>query len=283
MPSGAKKRKAAKKKKENQNQPNNSAHGDEGVKQHDDRESDVGEVSSPTSEDRQKLPMEGEDEEIEKDSGVTGPSPTVEGSRFDNGKEQVRVEESLVKVEKDIKIEDELSVKDGIVDYDEANSKAYDGGSSGSSGGGSSSSDDESHGIKKEQAESSIALVESVDVADSYVVVSTLEENGGKKFSSVCTSEPSVNAASLGKEEANLQSSECTPTTLDSKECVSQEDDRSTSPYIAPRAAEDNGAQHMKDHVVTQPVVAPPFPHPVQKTSWKSCCGLFEVFSGSAA
>ncbi|KAH6790258.1 hypothetical protein C2S51_005264, partial [Perilla frutescens var. frutescens] len=252
MPSGAKKRKAAKKKKENQNQPNNSAHGDEGVKQHDDRESDVGEVSSPTSEDRQKLPMEGEDEEIEKDSGVTGPSPTVEGSRFDNDKEQVRVEESLVKVEKDIKIEDELSVKDGIVDLDEANSKAYDGGSSGSSGG-SSSSDDESHGIKKEQAESSIAPVESVDVADSYVVVSTLEENGGKRFSSVCTSEPSVNAVSQGKEEANLQSAESTPTTLDSKECVAQEnDDRSTSPYIAPRAAVDNGAQHMKDHVVTQ-------------------------------
>lgn len=268
MPSGAKKRKAAKKKKENQNQSNNHsdsapapahAHGE------DDRESDVGEVSSPMSQEHQKLPMEGGDEKIEKDSEVS---------------------------EKEIKIEDELGKKDGIIDHDdEANRASYDGGSSGSSGGSnSSSSDDESPGIKKGQAESIIASVGSVEVAEGgdlvvealHVVESTLKQNGKKKCCSVkeriSTSEPSVN-------EANAQSAESTPTTLDQKACVTatqENDERSTSPYIASTAAVDNGAQHVKDSVVTE-LVAAPSPYPIQKTSWKGCCGLFEVFSSSAA
>lgn len=255
----------------------------------DDRESDVGEVSSPMSQDHQKLPMEGGDEKIEKGSEVS---------------------------DKEIKIEDELGKKDGIIDHDdEANRASYDGGSSGSSGGSnSSSSDDESPGIKKGQAESIIASVGSVEVAEGgdlvveapHVVESTLKQNGKKKCCSakerISTSEPSVN-------EANAQSAESTPTTLDQKACVTatqENDERSTSPYIASTAAVDNGAQHVKDSVVTevcvafQPVehihqsrylirsiflqlVAAPSPYPIQKTSWKGCCGLFEVFSSSAA
>lgn len=300
----------------------------------DDRESDVGEVSSPMSQDHQKLPM---DEKIKKDGEVSV---------------------------KEIKIEDELGKKDGIIDHDdEANSASYEGGSSRSSGGSSSSSsDDEVHRVKKGQAESSIASVGSVELAESSiaaeggdlvvesipaaisekitvsselvesaapspadiavaprVIESTLEQHGKKKCCSVkeriSTSEPSVNAASHGKGEANSQSAEACVT-------VAQEnDDRSTSPDIASTADVDNGAQHVvKDSVLTQvcvvfqPVeehihqsryhfsfehkcyaviyllrsnflqlVAAPSPYPIQKTSWKGCCGLFEVFSSSGA
>ncbi|XP_057764200.1 uncharacterized protein LOC130985306 [Salvia miltiorrhiza] len=302
MPSGAKKRKAAKKKKESQNQSNDHSdsapahsHGDEDVKHQDDRESNVAEVSSPTSPDHEKLPVEAE---------AAGAS-SMEGSRVDNWEERVGLE-------KEIKIEYESGVKDGIINHDEANRKPYDGGSSGSysssSSSSSSSSDDESRGLKKGQDESSIASGVSVEMDDSlsgkpvepvcdsnvdssisatiesdmlsqaaiseapHVVESTLEESGGEKFDSVkeriCTP----------VEEADVGSTESTPKTLDPKECVTQEiDERSTFPGVAL----DDGVQRVKDSVVTQPVVAPS-PDPDQKTSWKSCCGLFEVFSGSA-
>ncbi|XP_041989718.1 uncharacterized protein LOC121741089 [Salvia splendens] len=271
MPSGAKKRKAAKKKKENPNPSHNHSdsapahsHGDDDVK-------------------HEKLLAEAE----------AGGASSTEGSR--------------VGVEKDIKIEDESGVNDSIIDHNGENRKPYDGGSSGSCGSSSSSSDDENSGIKKGEAESSIASEVSVGVDDSLsgkpvesvcdstvesiaaaiesdvlsqadisvaplVVECTLEGNEGKKLGSVeeriCTS----------VEEADVVgSAEITPKTLDPKECVTQEnDDRST----LPRVALDNGAQCVKDSNVTQPVVAPS-PYPVQKTTWKSCCGLFEMFSGS--
>ncbi|KAL1560402.1 hypothetical protein AAHA92_10613 [Salvia divinorum] len=290
MPSGAKKRKAAKKKKENQNPSHNHSdsapapahtHGDDDLMHQDDRESNVEELSSPTSEDHEKLLVEGE----------AGGASSTEGSR--------------VGVEKDIKIEDEADAKDGIIDHSGENRKPCDGGSSGSCGS-SSSSDDESRGIKKGEAESSIASEVSVGVDDSLsrkpvesvcdstvesisaaiesdvrsqadisvaplVVESTLEGTEGKKLGpveeTICTS----------VEEADVGSAEITPKSLNLKECVTQENDDGS---IFPRVALDNGAQCVKDSNVTQPVVAPS-PYPVQKTTWKSCCGLFEIFSGS--
>ncbi|XP_041992639.1 uncharacterized protein LOC121743405 [Salvia splendens] len=254
MPSGAKKRKAAKKKKENPNPPHNHSdsapahtHGDDADVKHE------------------KLLAEAE----------AGGASSVEGSR--------------VGVEKDTKIEDESGVNDSIIDHNGENRKPYGGGSSGSCGSSSSSSDDENCGIKKGEAESSFASEVSVGVDDSLsgkpvesicdstvesisvaplVVECTLEGNEGKKLGSVeeriCTS----------VEEADVGSAEITPKTLDPREFVTQEnDDRST----LPRVALDNGAQHVKDSNVAQPVVAPS-PYPVQKTTWKSCCGLFEMF-----
>ncbi|KAG6419297.1 hypothetical protein SASPL_121513 [Salvia splendens] len=253
MPSGAKKRKAAKKKKENPNPSHNHSdsapahsHGDDDVK-------------------HEKLLAEAE----------AGGASSTEGSR--------------VGVEKDIKIEDESGVNDSIIDHNGENRKPYDGGSSGSCGSSSSSSDDENSGIKKGEAESSIASEVSVGVDDSLsgkpvesvcdstvesiaaaiesdvlsqadisvaplVVECTLEGNEGKKLGSVeeriCTS----------VEEADVVgSAEITPKTLDPKECVTQEnDDRST----LPRVALDNGAQCVKDSNVTQVCVASePFEH----------------------
>ncbi|KAI3456074.1 hypothetical protein Pfo_012737 [Paulownia fortunei] len=348
MPSGAKKRKAAKKKKENQsnNHSNPSSasthsYGDEDVKHQDDKESDVGEVSSPGSQDHthQNLLTEGEEEEIEKERNLTN-LPSAEGLRIDGGQKHIVLEESVVQVEREFKFKDESDRKDGRVEHDEATRKSYDGGSSGSSSSSSSSSDNESHGIKNSQAAADIAsVVDSVKLADSlsgrsaeaihsvpieeagdsvvenipaadsekisvlceqvevnmispadisiapYVVESVLKENGEKKLSSVGdkvgTSLTLVNAALEREEETIVQSVDTTATILDPKECVTQEnDDRLTLPYNAPRATADNGAEHEKDSGVTEPLLVPS-PCPVQKTSWKSCCGLFEVFSGS--
>ncbi|KAL0398389.1 UNVERIFIED_CONTAM: hypothetical protein Sradi_2182200 [Sesamum radiatum] len=364
MPSGAKKRKAAKKKKENQsnNHPNPSsasAHshgsaeghglkyidvefvlmpevsgsGDEDVKHQDDKGSDVGEVSSPASQDHHRhetVLTEGEEEEIEKEGNLSNP-PSVGELKTDSGQVQKALE-SVVRVEREIKIDDELEHRDETFEHDESTTKSYDGGSSGrsSSSSSSSSSDDESHGIKNSEAAMDISsVVDSAKVADSlsdstfsapikeacdsvaekisvsgeqvgvdmsspinitvapYVVESVAQENGGKKLSSVedkvGTSMACVYDALERKEEAIVQSVKTTATISDPKECVAQEtDDRLALPYNAPSPTADNGAEHKKDSGVTQPLLVPS-PHPVHRTSWKSCCGLFEVFSGSGA
>lgn len=212
-------------------------------------------------------------------------------------------EGSLVGVEKDVKIEDESGVNDGIIDHNGENRKPYDGGSSGSSGSSSSSSsssDDENSGIKKGEAESSIASEVSVGVDDSFsgkpvesvcdstvegispaiesdvlsqadisvappVVECTLEGNEGKKLGSVeeriCTS----------VEEADL--------TIDPKECVTQEnDDRST----LPRVGLDSGAQRVKDSNVTQVCVASePFEH--IQVIWNTIHAIIRSFFYSSA
>ncbi|XP_042007727.1 uncharacterized protein LOC121756289 isoform X2 [Salvia splendens] len=237
---------------------------DDDVKQDDGDGSNVGELRSPTSEDHEKPTGEAE----------AGGASSMEGSIVDNGE-----------AEKEIRIEDESGVKHGIVAQNESNRKPYDGGSSSSASCGSSS-DDESCGIKKGQAESSIAYGESSlamddslsgkvvePVYDSQAAISvapgvfesTLEGNEGKNHGTVeestCTS----------MEEAGVGSAESTPKTSDPKECkcVTQENDnRSTSP----RVDLNDGEKRVKESLVTQPF---------QKTSWKSCCGLFEVFSGS--
>ncbi|KAK4440115.1 hypothetical protein Salat_0346400 [Sesamum alatum] len=343
MPSGAKKRKAAKKKKGNQsnNHPNLSSasantHGDEDVKHQDDKGSDVGEVSSPASQDHhhhETLLTEGEEEEIEKGGDLSNP-PSAGGLKTVSGPEH-KVLESVVRVERGIKIEDELGHRDETVEHDESTRKSYDGGSSGgSSSRSSSSSDDESHGIKNSQAAMDISsVVDSSKVADSlsamsvdsifsaptkeslekvaekvsvsgehlgvdrnsptnitvapYVVESVAQENAGEKLSSVedkvGTSMAFVYDALERKEEAIVRSVQTTATISDPKECVPQEnDDKLTLPYNAPSAPADNGAEHKKDSGVTQPLLVPSA-HPVDRTSWKSCCGLFEVFSGSGA
>ncbi|KAI3466785.1 hypothetical protein Pfo_023448 [Paulownia fortunei] len=196
MPSGSKKRKAAKKKKENQsnNHPNPSsastnAHGGDDVKNQDDKESDVGEVSSPASQvhhSHQNILTEGEEEEIEEGDNISNP-PSVEGVNIEVADEpNIVVEETVVPVERKYKIEDESDKKDGRFEHDDTARKSYNGGSSGSSSNSSSSSDDESHSIKSGQAVDDIApVVDSVKVADSVsggqaeaIHSTTIEEAG---------------------------------------------------------------------------------------------------------
>ncbi|PIN13828.1 hypothetical protein CDL12_13556 [Handroanthus impetiginosus] len=313
MPSGAKKRKAAKKKKESQ--PNNHSipspasthpHGDEDVKHQQDKDSDAGGVSSPASQDHhshQNILTEGEEAELEKQRSLSNPPPEQE-LKIEGGQKNVVVEENVIEVEREFKTKDESDKKNGSVEQDEATRKSC-GGSSGSSSG--ESSDDENFGMKNNQAAGDVApVVDLVKISDSSsgksseaihsapvnkagdsventpsVVESVLNKNDAEKPSSaedkVGTSTASADAALERKEEEIVQSVMNTAT--NPNECVTQETgDKLTLPHDAPRPT---GVKHKTNSGVTEPSSVPP-QGPVQRTSWKSCCGLFEVFSGSS-
>ncbi|KAL2494599.1 uncharacterized protein Fot_38356 [Forsythia ovata] len=73
--------------------------------------------------------------------------------------------------------------------------------------------------------------------------------------------------------EATVQSAETAEATSDANECAAQgTDDKLTLSYSV--------AENEKDSGVPKPMVAST-PRAVQTTSWKSCCGLFEILTGS--
>ncbi|KAL3851442.1 hypothetical protein ACJIZ3_013324 [Penstemon smallii] len=249
MPSGAKKRKAAKKKKEIQfnNKPNSSSpHGDD-VKHQDGKESDVGEVSSPASQDHRSF----QDEEK-----ITG---EVDKREFNE------------------------------------KGKSCDGGSSESSHSRSSSSsgsDDESHGNKNSPTAvdktpfTDAASLSETPAEDIHTAI--LEEAGVSIVETPFVETPVTYPVSEGNEEKNLSSDEgkvgisagLVDAAAETKE-VGRDDDRLVYSYNEPPLTVDNRVESEKDHGVTQPLLAPAPPH-VQTTSWKSCCGLFELFAGSS-
>lgn len=152
--------------------------GGDDVKHQDDKESDVGEVSSPASQDHHShhnLLTEGEEEEIEERKNVSN-LPSVEGVKIEVADEHnIVVERTVIPVEGELEIEAESDKKNGRFDHDETARKSYDGGSSGSSSSSSSSSssDDESHGIKSSPAVVDIAPVSDIaaieEASDSVV------------------------------------------------------------------------------------------------------------------
>ncbi|KAL6567326.1 hypothetical protein OROGR_000994 [Orobanche gracilis] len=118
MPRGSKKRKAAKKKKENQseiqcNPSSASTHSndDENVLHHDEKDSDVGDVSTPGSQDHHnpQNPLTDGEEEIEEINSVSD-IPSIDGLRI-NG--------SVVQVERENNNEYKSNVENGSVEYDE--------------------------------------------------------------------------------------------------------------------------------------------------------------------
>ncbi|XP_059664703.1 uncharacterized protein LOC132310925 [Cornus florida] len=165
MPSGAKKRKAAKKKqgKESNNSTDPAFHsqGDDGVKTHDENENDGGEVSSPMSQDHlnhQHQFTEGGEEEVEKREDASSARSfvleknSIEG--FGNNGESMQKgameEEGVVQIDSNLKPEDESEGKSISIESHDKGSSTDDGSSS------SSSSDDESHVVEK-----NVVVVES--------------------------------------------------------------------------------------------------------------------------
>ncbi|KAL7102731.1 hypothetical protein ACP275_08G136400 [Erythranthe tilingii] len=295
MPSGSKRRKAAKKKKENQ--PNSSSvsprsQGDDDVKHH----SDVGEVSSPGSQDGRS----NSNEEIEKiEAGDQEPSKAGEG---------------IIVIQREIK-----------------NGNESDGGSSesSSSSGSSSGSDDESHGVKSGDDVADNSPVDSVQVTDEEIIYSTAIEDScdsveeiisvnvelvEEKEVEVSTDSPAVDHApphivesvlngeneekqgscSVGGEVGLLEAS--IDAIIESVEGEARILEASNDAVITPvetvvsisetkecvvaQETEDNGAGIEISSGVTEPLLARA-PRPVEMASWKNCCGLFEVFSGS--
>lgn len=306
----------------------------------DDKGSDVGEVSSPASQDhhsQHSLLTEGEEEEIEKREKDLN-LPSVEGTKSDA-------------VERELKIEDGSSEKNGRFEHDETSRKSYDGGSSGSSGSSSgSSSDDESRDIKSSQEVVHVTpIVDSVKVADTFsgehieaidsthiegasssimenvtpVVSEKISEKSELDMSSPVDNSagPSIvesvfnpNGEKKQSSEEQLGVSEASndAVNIPSVENIARENNGQLNLSCnAPAAAADNGRDAEKGSGVTevqsrfiltclfttifdcinfivylflnhflQPLLVPA-PHAEQTTSWKSCCGLFELFNGS--
>ncbi|KAL8507240.1 hypothetical protein ACS0TY_017962 [Phlomoides rotata] len=106
------------------------------------------------------------------------------------------------------------------------------------------------------------------------IVESVFSANGEKKQSSV---EEQVGVSEASNDAASHEKEAIIP----SVENIAQENnDQLNLSYNEPAAAADNGRDAEKDSGVTEPLLVPA-PHAEQTTSWKSCCGLFELFSGS--
>ncbi|XP_075481644.1 uncharacterized protein LOC142522277 isoform X1 [Primulina tabacum] len=313
MPSGSKKRKAARKKKENQSLSNHS-NGDDDVKQQDDKDSDVGELSSPTSHDhnshQNNILTEEDEEQNEKGENISH-TPSEEALKIKDGEEPSIAEDDVVPVDREFEIEDKSS-------------KKSDGSSSGSSSSRNSSrcnSDDESHRIKKGEAAIDITPVVELESGDGSLsgvpaenIVSAEIDDGVDSVVENFPAEELKNISTLGdKVETDIsiapyiseptESEEERPgfvedngismvfmdaplkrkdesietiVTPDPEKCVTQE--------THDRVAADVGVELEKDSGVTEVLfvlLLAPAPHPVQTTTWKSCCGLFEVFARS--
>ncbi|KAK1378504.1 hypothetical protein POM88_025248 [Heracleum sosnowskyi] len=163
MPSGAKKRKAAKKKKL---QENTHSHGE-------DVKSDGGEVSSPVSQDEAGNSF-GKGEEVELGKREDGLSAQVvvpeSGSLGEADMREVGTkEEGGVEIEWELKLEDDSKSKNISIESAE---EVHGGGSSSSGSSSRSSSDDESED-ESEDVDKNIAVVETGLVVDTVEPVET--------------------------------------------------------------------------------------------------------------
>nr|GMD03108.1 suppressor protein SRP40 [Ipomoea batatas]GME16374.1 suppressor protein SRP40 [Ipomoea batatas] len=354
MPSGAKKRKAAKKKKESEVKgasqlPNSTSlsvpltHGEEDLKHHDDKDSDGGELCSPASQDNRSQDqfVEGDEEEgdkreeslLDQSSGVTS-----EGEQME--KKVVVEGESVIHVERELKGLDEPRDKDINVECIESSRGSHEGGSLKSSTSSSSScSDDESDaavknkitvanspiGVENELDSLSAAKVtdsiletgtcnsdvgavtsigldktaiseEMIQVEDStmtsYAIQSDLVKNEKKKLGvddeNASISEVRVGVGSQTNDNKAVQTSHDTAAeTLYGKGSATQENGVKPTPaYDSPEVDVSTGADPIKDSEIpecsdSQPPVGSVL-QPVQTTSFKGCCGLFELFTGSS-
>ncbi|XP_042064527.1 uncharacterized protein LOC121808202 isoform X2 [Salvia splendens] len=189
------------------------------------------------------------------------PAASTHGAASSTTSQDMEKGNIAVPVERELKNGSELA---GKFDHNETERKSYDGGSSGSSGS-SSCSDDESHGEK-------IDTVPTVTIVEASEAV--LEMNTSSQFVSKDNGEKKVSA------EVTTPSVEHVEVASDLKTSAEETDERFSLSYNAPIATHDNGVDLVKDSGVTEPLLVPP-PCPVKTTSWKGCCGLFELFTSS--
>ncbi|KAK9022802.1 hypothetical protein V6N11_003041 [Hibiscus sabdariffa] len=325
MPSGSKKRKAAKKKKEqaaNTINPstNSIPHGNGDPRSQDERESDDGDVGSPASQGdhNHQHPFSQKEEE-----GKGGPSPiqlhvaeekSAEGSIRDaentdrSGSDDV----VAVKFEKELKAKEEFEstlVTVKHVEHDKSSSSS------------SSSSDDESQASEKKSKEEAynfgsevtsygnedkpatlmseevpkVVENEAVGIVNSNSAVGLGTANVDNLLKTALSvqeevdnaSEVSANKSLPDVVEPGLKGSEekLLPSTNGVSRLGLGENEgkiSSSSDTSAESSTVGDKTQHFEshDHSEKQPLVAstPPM---VQRTSVLSCCGLFDVFTGS--
>ncbi|KAA3478126.1 serrate RNA effector molecule-like protein [Gossypium australe] len=276
--------------------------GNDDPRSQDERDSDGGDAGSPASHDghnHQHSFGQGGDEERSQ-SHVTEEKPVEEAAKDAKSTERSGLDDADVKIVKEWEPNKDLEcthVSIQHVDHDKSSSSSS-----------NSSSDDESQAFEKKSNEetsystedkSAAVLSEEVlkvaenntlENVDSNSAVETVAvDNLVKNMSSVAeevefaakNSVPDVVESGLKENEEKLLPSS---NGISGVELGGVEGKNFPSSGI-PTAetsdvAEKNHASGPHGYPEKQPLVAPT-PPPVQRTSWLSCCGLFEVFTGS--
>ncbi|XP_019055262.1 PREDICTED: uncharacterized protein LOC104608951 isoform X2 [Nelumbo nucifera] len=312
MPSGAKKRKAAKKKEQvaNIQSPTNSQ-GNDDLKTHDEKESDSGYASSPTSEDHHHA-LEEEEEEENKDYSALGSvaadtkamEESINGSTGE-GENKHKVEAvEVLEVVRELKPDENSEGTDVVIEHVEYAKDSRDGGSSGDAGSSSTSSDDESQKPRVVEKNSSVTeseiLVEekgeggeTLPPVESVEPVVALSEGVSQILEaaseSVDNTETTEVVVPKEKEEQPLPSSDETSGVSGVIDLASKENEGNVLPSIDAPPVETSKAVVSDEHHVQPQIpessetqqVERSAPPAVQPTSWKSCCGLFDVLTGS--
>ncbi|GFY88686.1 hypothetical protein Acr_06g0006260 [Actinidia rufa] len=162
--------------------------GDDDLKVLDEKESDEGDTSSPTSQDHhnhQHAFTEGEEEMVKSEdtsyvwSNFTEKEPVVGAESIGESTQKAALEESnVIQIDWDIKPEDYFDVENVGVEKNESVAKSHGGSSSSSSSSSNSSSDDESHVVEK-----NIVVIESGESKEGtpYSVTKTAAFNDSVK------------------------------------------------------------------------------------------------------
>ncbi|XP_049361241.1 uncharacterized protein LOC125825992 [Solanum verrucosum] len=293
MPSGSKKRKSSKKKKKlgannnndnnNNNNPqvssfaiavNSQSHGKEDLKHGGKKETDGGDVSYSASQDHQFNDKEGT---REKQLEIPHSESSIDNNKsnaLEKGSNEVNkvamVEGSgIVQVERELKLEGESMRNNIDIERVEPVRFPHEGGLRRRS---SSSS-------KPAMSDDIVQVATSASDIDNVAFGSSEKENEKRELGVIDektrTSDVVVDTGLQKRDYEAVATSNAKPSK------AVKDDDKLEIPYDVPavdagvRANNMEGSPH--EH---QPLVALD-PRPVQTTSWKSCCGLFEVLAGS--
>ncbi|GAU49844.1 hypothetical protein TSUD_408130 [Trifolium subterraneum] len=311
MPSGAKKRKAAKKKKEIQstNPSSTQQQGENELKSIDEKGSDGGEGDSPAyrNHDDYNQFNEGSEEveEIEQSTAVAKSSEEVSNDdKIDNNKAEGG-KEGVVEIEWDMKSEESCENKDvSVLQIESVKESDYRNGNSvGSNDVTEKNLKDESYNNSVKETDAFNEVVDSVkesinsvteSSADSVNAVTSFSDRQSGDTGSV-TLEKSLGsqvvetdlAGKRSEDKVNVLPDEDVRTSSLVDKPETREFDGTVSSAVSqsPIPESTNGVEHMKDSNTAecsgnQPPVASA-PLIVHKTSWLSCCGLFDVLSGS--
>lgn len=117
----------------------------------------------------------------------------------------------------------------------------------------------------------------AVDLEESWI----LKQNGQVNTSSRNDSSVASLLVDSARKENGEKGESCVEDSSSEREndaVVQSVDDRVTLLYNEPSATANGGAENGKHSGVAEPLLTPR--QPTQTTSWKSCCGLFAIFTG---
>ncbi|ESW31512.1 hypothetical protein PHAVU_002G244200 [Phaseolus vulgaris] len=296
MPSGAKKRKAARKKKEKENKINpstNNPQGNGGLKSIDEEGSDGGKGNFPAihGQDDQHNPFKDGSEELE--SAAQPHASDVESLKVVSS--DVKIDQELggkedcvVLVERSLNSEESFESKNISFEHNETAKESYF-----KNGNGSDTSKGESLFEKNSDNGNCISVEEAI-VCHVFVKsnesVSEVEKSDSGSVvleKSVVHPEEVTNLAMKINEDNVCPLTNENVTTLSMGEPKPKQcDSKILTPVSAsPFTKYTIGAEHIKGCELTETSKDQPHaalaPNVVKKTSWLSCCGLFEVLSSS--